>query len=616
MLFSLISFAQNKLPIPLNIKPAFEKQTRSYDGKPGKNYWQNKSDYKIKVNLDPQTKLLKGSEDVVYYNNSPDSLSEIVVRLYHNISKPEAKRDFNIDKRAISDGVHLTKIMLNNNEVDLNDNSIAKIIGTNLFISLNKKLPPRSSINISFNWNVVIPDVKTIRFGSYDSTSIFIAYWYPQISVYDDIDGWDKMDYAGTLEMYNDFNNYDVEFSVPVGNQIWATGVWQNPDEILTEKFLDRYNLALKSDEVIRIVEKEDLEAGDIYKIKTGFHTLKFKTENVPDFAFGISSTHLWDATSFEVDKKTGRRVYCAASYRQSSADFVDVAYYAKESLKFFSFEMPGVLYPYPSATVFNGAGGMEFPMIVNNGREDTKAGTVGLTSHELAHQYLPFYMGTNERKYPFMDEGWAVMLPYDFQERMADGNTPRIRTVKGYEVFAGNEYDLPLIIPSPTINLRTYRISAYNRPAIAYDILRKTLGDYLFLKALHTYMQRWNGKHPIPTDFFFTFNEATGNDLSWYWKPWFYDFAYPDLSISKVKAKQNSINIEIKNIGKLPLPVKIQVMSNDIVIKEIYKTADIWKSGKDKIDIRIDGVANFDAVILGSEIIPDVNSVDNVYIK
>jgi hypothetical protein len=324
----------------------------------------------------------------------------------------------------------------------------------------------------------------------------------------------------------------------------------------------------------------------------------------------------LWDAVSFEVEKQTGRRVYCAAAYRQSSSDFVDNAFYAKETLKYFSFEMPGVLYPYPSATVFNGAGGMEFPMIVNNGSEDSKAGTVGLTSHELTHQYLPFYMGTNERKYPFMDEGWAVMLPYDFQERMVEGNTPRIRTVKSYESFAGNEYDLPLMIPSPIINYRSYRVSAYNKPAIAYDILRKTLGDDLFLKALHAFMERWNGKHPIPSDFFLTFNEVTGQDLSWYWKPWFYNFSYPDLSIEKIKSRKNSIVVEVRNTGSLPLPIKLQVMFKDKVIKEVYKNADVWKSGKELIEVKIDDIKNYDAVILGSEIIPDVNSIDNVYFK
>lgn len=616
LVLSSLTFAQNNSFIPLNIKSAYQKGTRSFDGKPGPNYWQNKSEYNIKAKLDPRTKVLEGSEEIVYYNNSPDSLSELVIRLYHNVNKTNARRDFYLNEKAINEGVLIKKILLDTYDLDLNNKTSIRTIGTNLIISLDKKIAPRSSVKLSIDWITKIPEVQSIRFGSYDSTTMFIAYWYPQISVYDDVDGWDRMDYSGTLEMYNDINDFNVSLNVPVGFHVWATGVWQNADEVLMQKYLDKYNLAWQSDDVIKIFDKEDLGSKDIYKTKNNFHTFKFKAANSPDFAFGISDHFLWDATSIELDKNSGKRVYITTAYKESSKDYVDNAYYAKETLKYFSYEMPGVLYPYPSATVFNGGGGMEFPMIVNNGSENTKAGTVGLTSHELTHQYFPFFMGTNERKYPFMDEGWAVMLPYDFQERMVEGNTPRLRTIKGYEAFAGNEFDLPLMIPSPIINYRSYRISAYNKPAIAYDILRKTLGDEIFLKALHTYMERWQGKHPIPTDFFFTFNEIIGKDLSWFWKPWFYDFSYPDLAINNIKSKRNSIVVHIVNHGKLPLPIKLQVMFNDEVIKEVYKTADVWKSGKDKIEIKIDGVKNYDAVILGSELIPDVNSIDNVYIK
>ncbi len=615
-LFTVISFAQKESYVPLNIKPAYEKGTRSFDGKPGSNYWQNRSDYDIKVKLDPGTRLLQGSEQVVYFNNSPDTLSQIVVRLYQNIGSPTARRDFYLDEKAVSEGIKLNRVSINEADIDLTNKKISRVMGTNLFLNLNEKLNPKKSIKLSFDWEFKMPAVESIRFGSYDSTSMFVAYWYPQISVYDDIDGWDRMDYAGTLEMYNDFNNYEVSYTVPTGFQIWSTGVWQNPDEILNQKYLDRYKLAWESDDVVNIITKEDLASKNIYKTQNGFHTLIFKADNVPDFAFGISDHYLWDANSFNPKKGIEERVYVAAVYKQSSSDFKDVAYYAKETLKYFSYEIPGVPFPYPSATVFNGSGGMEFPMIVNNGSEDTKAGTVGLTSHELAHQYMPFYMGTNERKYPFMDEGWAVMLPFDFQERMAEGNTPRVRTTTGFENFSGNEYELPLMVPSPIINWRSYRISAYNRPAMAYDILRKTLGDDLFLKSLHTYMERWHGKHPIPTDFFFTFNEVVGKELSWYWKPWFYDFTHPDLAITKVKQKKNSIIVEVLNKGKLPVPVKLEVMFHDVVIKEILNTAEVWDSGKDKIEVKVDGVKNFDAVILGSDQIPDVNSIDNVYFK
>lgn len=614
--FSSLALAQDESYVPLNIRNTYKKNTRSYDGKPGINYWQNNSEYKINAKLDPGTKVLEGTEQIKYYNNSPDSLSEIVIRLYHNINKPNAKRDFNLNEKSVTDGVLVKKLNLDGNSIDLSNKSVVNIAGTNFILKLKNKISPKSLVNLEIEWSVKIPEVQSVRFGSYDSTSMFIAYWYPQISVYDDVDGWDRMDYSGLVEMYNDCNDFDVSLNVPVGYHIWATGVWQNADEVLKQKYLDKYKLAWKSDEVIKIFEKEDLGSKEIYKTKNDFHTFKFTGENVPDFAFGISDHFLWDASSFEVDKSTGKRVYVTTAYRLSAKDYPDNCYYAKETLKYFSFEMPAVPFPYPSATVFNGGGGMEFPMIVNNGSEDSKAGTVGLTSHELAHQYMPFYLGTNERKYPFMDEGWAVMLPYDFQERMAEGNTPRLRTIKGYEDFAGNEFDLPLMIPTPTISWRSYRISAYNKPALAYDILRKTLGDNLFLKALRTYIEQWNGKHPIPTDFFFTFNEVSNQDLSWFWKPWFYDFSYPDLAIENVKSKRSSIVIQIKNQGKLPLPIKLQVMLNDEVVKEIYKTAEVWKSGKEKIDVKIDGIKNYDAIILGSELIPDVNSIDNVYIK
>lgn len=614
--FSSLALAQDESYVPLNIRNTYKKNTRSYDGKPGINYWQNNSEYKINAKLDPGTKVLEGTEQIKYYNNSPDSLSEIVIRLYHNINKPNAKRDFNLNEKSVTEGVLVKKLNLDGNSIDLSNKSVVNIAGTNLILKLKNKISPKSLVNLEIEWSVKIPEVQSVRFGSYDSTSMFIAYWYPQISVYDDVDGWDRMDYSGLVEMYNDCNDFDVSLNVPVGYHIWATGVWQNADEVLKQKYLDKYKLAWKSDEVIKIFEKEDLGSKEIYKTKNDFHTFKFTGENVPDFAFGISDHFLWDASSFEVDKSTGKRVYVTTAYRLSAKDYPDNCYYAKETLKYFSFEMPAVPFPYPSATVFNGGGGMEFPMIVNNGSEDSKAGTVGLTSHELAHQYMPFYLGTNERKYPFMDEGWAVMLPYDFQERMAEGNTPRLRTIKGYEDFAGNEFDLPLMIPTPTISWRSYRISAYNKPALAYDILRKTLGDNLFLKALQTYIEQWNGKHPIPTDFFFTFNEVSNQDLSWFWKPWFYDFSYPDLAIENVKSKRSSIVIQIKNQGKLPLPIKLQIMLNDEVVKEIYKTAEVWKSGKEKIDVKIDGIKNYDAIILGSELIPDVNSIDNVYIK
>jgi hypothetical protein len=207
-------------------------------------------------------------------------------------------------------------------------------------------------------------------------------------------------------------------------------------------------------------------------------------------------------------------------------------------------------------------------------------------------------------------------MLPYDFQERMSEGNLPRLITIEGYENFAGNEFELPIITPSPVISWRSYRIAAYNKPAIAYDNLRKLLGDDLFLKALREYMHRWNGKHPIPTDFFFTFNDVSKMDLNWFWKPWFYYYSFPDLAIEKAAVKKNKLKVVIENKGKLPLPVKLQVMLNEVVTKEVLFNADIWKKDLNSVELTIDGIKDFDAIIIGDKSIPDINKINNVYFK
>jgi hypothetical protein len=609
-LFSFQIFSQTNYYIPRNVLKAYEKGTRSFDGKPGENYWQNSSDFKIKVQIDPKTRMLTGSETIVYYNNSPDTLKEIVIRLYPNISKPSSKRDFNIPDDALTDGVKISSFSLNNIKLDVEDKSIFSLSGTNLRLKLKDKINPKSKTTIEIDWSFEIPKTNFARMGTYDSTSFFIAYWYPQIAVYDDIDGWDYNEYTGYTEMYNDFSNFDVEITVPNGFHIWSTGVWQNPDEILSNEFLKKYEQAKQSDEVVRIFTKDDLSNQNRYKSSGTFHTFKFKADYVPDFAFGMSDHYLWDAVSYLTP--ANKRVYIAAAYKESSKDFVDVAYYAKETIKYFSEELPAIPFPYPSCTVWNGSGGMEYPMIVNNGSSQSKEGTVGVTSHEIAHQYMPFYMGINERKYAFMDEGWAVMLPFDFQERMTEGAMPRERNVMGFEFIAGYEMEMPLLVPSNLLTGYSYRVSAYSRPGLAYDFLRDFLGKDKFLKALHLYMERWNGKHPIPWDFYFSFNQAVGEDLHWFWKPWYFVSGYPDLAIKSYEMKNGNLKVEVERKGIIPVPIKISLMNNDNTVKEVYYTADVCKTGNSTFRITVENVKEINKIVLGSPKIPDSNKDDN----
>lgn len=610
ILFSFNILSQTNFYIPRNVLKAYEKGTRSFDGQPGKNYWQNSSEYNIQVYIDPKTRILSGNETIIYQNNSPDTLKEIVIRLYPNISKPTSKRDFNVSEDALTEGVKIASFTFNKNKLQPDEKNIFKYDGTNLRVIIPEKILPSSKVELQIEWSFEIPKVNYARMGTYDSTSFFIAYWYPQIAVYDDIDGWDYNEYTGYTEMYNDFSDFDVEITVPKGFHIWSTGVWQNPEEILADEYLRRYEKAKQSDEVIKIFTVDDLKNNERYKSEKEFHTFKFKADEVPDFAFGMSDHYLWDAVSYLTP--SDKRVYIAAAYKESSKDFADVAYYAKETIKYFSEELPAVPFPYPSCTVWNGSGGMEYPMIVNNGSAQSKEGTVGVTSHEIAHQYMPFYMGTNERKYAFMDEGWAVMLPFDFQERMTEGAMPRERNVYGFELVAGRDMEMPLLVPSNLLTGYSYRVSAYSRPGLAYDFLRDFLGKEKFLKALHLYMERWNGKHPIPWDFYFTFNEAVGEDLSWFWKPWFFEFGYPDLGIKNYNLKNNILTIEVEKKGIIPIPIKISLIKDNNLIKEVYYSADVWKTGNKIFKVTLENIKDINRISLGSPKIPDSNREDN----
>ena len=605
---------QDDLYMPLNIKKAYENGTRNYDGTPGPNYWQNSSDYKIKVEIDPEKKMLYGSETITYHNNSPDTLKILVVRLYQDIFKIGNARDFSIKKEAINDGVNLSKIIVNGEVVDNSSAITTKRLNTNLLLILDEPVPPNTDTELEFEWDFVIPHKTTLRMGAYDSTSFFIAYWYPQMAVYDDIDGWDRNNYGGQQECYNDFSNFDVEIEVPNTFAVWSTGVLQNADEILTQKTLDRFNSAHNSDEVVRIITEGNLSEGNNFNNSSINNVWKYKAEKVPDFTFALSDHYLWDAVTTVVDSSTERKVFIQAAYKAESDDFYYVAEISKQAIEFFSFEMPAVPFPYPSLTIFNGSGGMEFPMMINDGSASTLAGTVGVTSHEIAHTYFPFYMGTNERKYAFMDEGWAVMLPYDFQERMAEGNDPRKRQIFRYQYLAGREHDLPLIVSSINLIGTAYRMSAYSRPSAAYDNLRNMLGDELFLKGLHTFMERWNGKHPIPYDLFYSFNDGTDEDLNWYWKSWFFDFGYPDLSITKVVMDELRLSVTVKNEGSIPIPIKLTFIYFDGTESVVYKDASVWSDDKDEIILTEKTTKTIKMIKLGDAHIPDVNYKQNTY--
>lgn len=605
--------AQTTNKMPLEIAKAFQNGTRSNDGMPGPNYWQNYSDYKINAELNTVDSKLLGSESIVYHNNSPDSLGIIVMRLYPDFYKKGNARSWPIGDDDLTDGTLINKLNINGKDIDINNKKSVSRSATNLYITLENKLLPGDSLTLEIDWEFNIPRKRWVRMGNYGNDRLFIAYWYPQIAVYDDIDGWDRIEYFGTVEYYNDFNNYDVTITTPPGFMTWATGELENMNELYTKKVVDNYNKAKKSEKIVNIFSISDIKINNVLKNKNS-NQWHFIANHVPDFTFGVSKFSNWDGTSVIADKNTGRRVFIDVVYPDLVDSFDEGAYYSRESIKFLIDSLPGYPFPYSHMTSFcNGRkdGGMESPMMVNEGDPTDRGKAIGLIFHEISHSYFPFFMGNNERKYAWMDEGWAAWLTYGIMDQLDPDYNYFERISNSFQNLSGKEKEVPLMYPSYQIaDYSAYRVHAYNRSAMAYAFLRNALGDKLFKKALHAYMDRWNGLHPIPYDFFNTFENVTGQDLDWYIQPWFFDRAYADLGIKKVTLDNK---IVIENNGGLPLPVYVTCYFTDGTNMEYYLNTSIWRTGDPAIIIQADPEKEIQKVVLGNKDIPDVISDNNI---
>jgi hypothetical protein len=618
ILFSFQLFSQEKLFIPRNIQTAYEKGTRSPDGKPGAEYWQNSAEYKIEVEVDPSTYLINGSEEITYYNNSPDTLKRIILRLYPNVFKKGSARDYSMIPEAVTDGVSIKKMSVGDRSLNLENRSIFRVTSTIAVIYLPEPIPPKSFENFSIEWSFNLSTKATLRMGVYDSTTVMVGYWYPQIAVYDDIDGWDYLNYGGQEEFYNDFANFDVSITMPNNFGVWATGELQNPDEVLSEKIFERYSAAKESDDVVRIVTTSDLNLAPVYNNDESKNTWIYKASNITDFAFAFSDQYLWDGLKTVADTSNDKSIFVQAVYPADSPDFQEVAEISKKLIAYFSYEMPGIKFPFSSFVAFNNGrsgGGMEFPMMINDGSPDILENTVSLTAHEMAHQYFPFYVGTNEKKYAFMDEGWAVMMIFKYMEKLSGINSRLISNVGNYEYLAGTEEDIPAMITSLSLTYTAYRNSAYDRSSIAYELLRDMLGDEIFLKSLQEFFNRWSGKHPTPYDFYFTFNEVTRQNLNWFWNPWFFESGYPDMSIDRVVINDGEAELTIRKVGDLPTPVKLKVIYENETSEEFYFNVGIWEDGNDIFITKIKLSDVLKEIQLGDLLIPDSNRNNNLFV-
>ncbi len=615
ILLSVQSFSQtNDIFIPINVQKAIAKKTRSNDGKPGMLYWQNRADYKIDVNLDPKTLLISGSEVITYTNNSPDTLKHLIFHLFPNMFKKGNMRDADIEPADESEGVFIDKISINGFE--LTEQEMAELLYTEhtlLRLKLKKKLLPDKQISIQISWHYTLNRNSHIRTGAVDSTSFFVAYFFPRIAVYDDIDGWNYYKYTNGQEFYNDFGNFDVSITMPNNYVVWATGILSNPDEVLADKYLARYKAATQSNVVMKIIDINDLENPEFTRSKEN-STWRFKAENVSDFAFGTSNHYLWDATSVIVDKKTGRKTMLDVAYNKDSKDFYKVVNYGRQAIELMSFNFPAVPFPFPKITIFNGLSEMEYPMIVNNRSYEDVHSTIDLTAHEIFHSYFPFYCGFNEVKHAWMDEGLTTFSTYYYVSEM-DPNFAKLCFVEEYQPDMGSMLDLPLFTNSNTLRNPVYEYLSYPKSALFFLNLKDLIGDELFKKALHEFMTQWKGKHPLPMDFLNTITNVSGKDIHWFIKPWVYEFGYVDLSIKEIVEKNDKYAINIERIGRYPSMIDLKIIYQDGTTEKVHYSPEVWKNDASSFIIEKTLFRKIQKVELLDEHGVDVNPSNNSYI-
>ena len=598
--------------MPKEIKTAYEKGTRSFDGKPGKNYFQNRTDYKIKAEFDPKTRILTGEEVINFQNNSTENFSVLVVKLFQDLFKKGSARDWDLGPVDIHDGVEIKSVIINGKAIDVKSRKVRRN-ATMMYLFPEEKIPAKSKSVIEIKWSLIIPGTVPVRMGTYDSTNFFIAYWYPKISVFDDISGWNTTPHTGKCEFYNDYGDFDVEITVPAEYTVLSSGLLQNGNEIFTDKYIKLLNKAAVSDKVINIVEKGDRAKNNITK-KALKHTWKFKAKYIPDFAFTLSNKQLWDATSVKVGEK---RVIVHAVYPENSNHFHEVADLSRKSIDYFSTKTPAIPFPYPQLVAFNGnkgGGGMEFPGMMNNGDPKSRNSAINLTAHEIGHSYFPFYVGTNERKYAWVDEGLITFFPQKIIVEQTHDKDYKLfaETLNRYNQSAGSSIEIPLIVSSENTG-GAYMYQAYTRSSTAFYTLHGLLGPDKFNECLQEYTKRWNGKHPTPYDLFFTFNEVAGEDLAWFWKPWFFEMGYPDLALGTITEKSGTTEIIVEKKGIFPVPIKLKVIYKDGIEKEFSKSANVWKNGAKSYNFEVPK-GDFKEIVLDNTLTADAFDNNNIW--
>lgn len=615
-------------PYPVFESPGFtrgvQQGTRTRSGRPGPRYWQQFAEYTLAATLDPATRRLTGQGTVVYHNRSPDTLRVVVFQLYQDLFAPSAVRN---EATPVTGGMELTRVVAQGRPLApaTDDTSAAyQRFATLLYVRLAEPLVPGGSATFEFAWGFTVAPDGAPRGGT-DGEVFFVSYWYPQAAVYDDVNRWQADPYQGTAEFYMGYANYDVALTVPAGWLIGATGVLRNPDEVLSPATRERLGRAIGSRDVVHVVSEGERGAGQATaRGSDGRLTWRFRAENVRDFAFGASDQYLWDATTATVGDLTanGRpdRSLIHTFYRPSRRAWAweQSARYAQHSIEFLS----GYLwpYPYPHATAVDGVtscAGMEYPMITCIGGPRDTLSLYSVIVHELGHMWFPMQVGSDEKRFAWQDEGLTRFNQAQGMQQFFRGYDRETPSRENYQRLArsGGEVELMRHGDLYPFDTPAYGVASYDKMATNLVALRGLVGDRRFREAYREYGRRWVNRHPTPWDFWYAFNEALGQDLSWFWRTWWYETWTLDQAVGEVKPAGDSTAITIEDRGLAPMPARVAVRRADNSTQRYEIPVTTWLAGETRWTFRVRSLPAITSIEIDPEkLFPDLDRANNVW--
>ena len=633
----IIAPPERPVPYPVTPPPAYRAAvangTRTESGRPGPNYWIQEADYRLRASIDPRTKTLAGTGEIVYTNNSPDTLEALHLELVQNLHMEGAVR---VEMVEVTGGVTLFRVAVEGEDlppVDLVDSVEGPILepyyevnGTNLALHPPEPVAPGASVTIDVEWSFTIPQQGAgARMGHDRENLIYAAYWYPVMSVYDDVEGWVTEQFMGTSEFYADFADYEVEIEMPAGWIVMSTGTLENPDEVLAPAVAARMREAHASDTPVKVVTPDDFAFAATRGGEGERLTWRFTAEQVRDVAFSATRESIWEAARTPVGDRDGDGTtdYAAINtfFRETAPLWEEVTGYQQHAISFHS-DYTDFPYPWPHMTAVEGGGiiggGMEYPMMTLIGDYNARgdSGLYAVTAHELAHMWVPLIVNVNERRFSWVDEGFTTFLENEARRSYYPGLESHQGDQEIYLSLARQEAEGPLMLhsgfhPDPT----AFGIASYMKPATLLVALREVLGEDTFQRAYHTLMDEWSFKHPYPWDIFNTFERIGGRDLDWFWSSWYYETWTLDQAIVDVRADGDSTTIVIRDEGLAPMPVLLEVTLEDGTVLNHRVPVDPWLSGRATTTVTLPTSSAVERVEIDPQLkFPDVDRTDNVW--